>query len=53
MEVTLCGRSGCCPSVEVTKAGAEIGEGNEKVDLSKDEWNTLVDEIEKGNLQKV
>ncbi len=53
MKVTLCGKSGCCPSVKVTETGAEIGEGNEKVDLKKNEWNQLVDEIEEGKLQKI
>lgn len=53
MKVTLCGKKGCCPTVEVNESGAEIGEGNEKADLSKDEWNALVNEIENGNLKRV
>ena len=53
LKVTLCGKKGCCPTVEVTDKGAEIGEGSEKAKLSKDEWNSLVDEIEQGSLEKI
>lgn len=53
MEIVLCcGESGC-PSVEVTEDGAEIGESGEKVNLSPDEWNAIVGEIQEGNLGKI
>lgn len=53
MEVTLCTGDDCCPSVKVTENGAEIGEGQEKVSLSKENWNVLVDKIEKGELTAI
>lgn len=53
MEVTLCSGKGCCPSVKVTDNGAEIGEGKEKVKLTKENWNVLVDKIEKGELTTI
>lgn len=53
MEVSLCSGKGCCPTVKVTENGASIGEGNEKVELSKDHWNVLVEKIQSGELSAI
>lgn len=53
MKINLCSGSGSCPSVKVTEQGAEIGEGNEKIKLSKNEWNVLVDEIKDSSLKRI
>jgi len=52
-KITLCPECGCCPEVAVYDNEVLIGEKENLVKLKKDEWNQLVDQIQKGNLKKI
>lgn len=52
MELNLCDK-GCCPKVVSVKDGVEIGEEENLVKLKPSEWNTLVDGIKTGKLDKI
>ncbi|MFH1448113.1 MAG: hypothetical protein ABIG39_04580 [Candidatus Micrarchaeota archaeon] len=53
MEVSLCGGESCCPMVKVRGKGIEIGEKGNLVKLNADEWNTLVDFVKSGKLNRI
>lgn len=52
MEYNLC-CSGNCPKVINKEDFVEIGEKDNLVRLKKDEWNMLVESIQKGKLKKI
>jgi len=52
MEYKLC-CSGNCPKVITKEDKVEIGEENNLVKLKKEEWNMLVESIQKGKLKKI
>lgn len=52
MELNLCGK-GHCPKVVSTKEGVNIGEKGNLVKLKNEEWNTLVDAIKGGKIDKI
>lgn len=52
MELNLCDK-GCCPKVVSANDRVEIGEEGNLVKLKPSEWNTLVDGIKTGKLDKV
>ncbi len=41
---------GGCPAVEVTQNGATIGEGDNLVKLTSEQWDLLVDKVKSGEL---
>jgi len=49
MKVYLCG-NGHCPVVEVLKDKVLIGEAGKTVTLTREQWNSLVEKIRKGEL---
>ncbi|MEM3088871.1 MAG: hypothetical protein QXP20_07140 [Candidatus Bathyarchaeia archaeon] len=51
MKLYLCGKSGCCPAVELEDDKVRIGEEGNQVTLSKEEWNTLVAKIKSNELK--
>ncbi len=53
MKVYLCGKNGCCPSVEVLNDQILIGEDDNTCILSREQWNDLVDKVKTGTLQKI
>ena len=52
MEYTLC-CTGNCPKVINKEDFVEIGEKDNLVQLKKEEWNMLVESIQKGKLKKI
>lgn len=48
--VVLCRDGGCCPAVEFTSDEVRIGEGDNIVVLSFEEWNILVEKVRSGEL---
>lgn len=50
---SLCPACDACPEVLLTDSGAVIGEGDNAVRLSKDEWNVLVEAIRRGDLGRL
>lgn len=52
MQVLCCGKKGCA-KVVLAADGVEIGEADNLVKLTADEWNLLVDKIRSGELKKV
>ena len=50
--VQLC-QGGCCPVVKIEEERVEIGEEGNLCVLKKEEWNTLVEKILKGELGKI
>jgi hypothetical protein len=53
-KVTLCPAGcGACPDVEFAGDEVRIGEAGNLAVLKKNEWNLLVDLIQKGQLTKV
>ena len=48
---TLCGKTGCCPVVEVDEKFVKIGEDGNQVKLKKSEWNALVKKIKSGEIR--
>lgn len=51
--MSLCPACGACPEVEIAGDAVRIGEVGNMAVLKKEEWNTLVDLIQSGQLQKV
>lgn len=54
-KVSLCPECGACPEIEVLQhegstPTVRIGEGNEKIALSRSAWNTLVRYVREGVL---
>ena len=48
-KVVLCGGgSSCCPAVEIHEKEVLIGEDDNMVKLTKEEWQILKDKIKKG-----
>ncbi|MCZ7355405.1 MAG: hypothetical protein O8C66_08770 [Candidatus Methanoperedens sp.] len=52
MKVYICEKS-CCPAVEVAGEDVLIGEGSNIVRLKKNEWNSLVQKIQTGELHPI
>ncbi len=52
-KVTLCPSCDACPEVAVYEDEVRIGEATNLVCLKKDEWNQLVEQIQKGKLTKI
>lgn len=52
-KVTLCPACGGCPEVAVYSEEVRIGEKDNIVRLTKQEWNDLVGKIQRGELNKV
>ncbi len=49
--VSLCGAGcQCCPAVEVTPTEVTIGEGDNIVKLTPEQWDLLVEKIKSGEL---
>lgn len=51
-KINLCG-NGHCPSVELLNDKALIGENDNTVELTTEEWNSLVEKIQTGKLTKI
>lgn len=51
--VSLCPACSNCPTVEVGEQTVRIGEGENRVTLTLDEWNVLVRAIKAGELDEV
>ena len=50
----LCGAGQCgCTAVEVTQSGVTIGEGDNLVKLTPEQWNLLVDKVKAGELTPI
>ena len=47
---SLCPNCDACPEVVVSDDGVTIGEGDNLARLSPQEWNVLVDAIQRGDL---
>jgi len=50
-KVSLCTECHCCPAVELTPDKVRIGEEGNLVELSREEWDTLVEKIRTGELK--
>lgn len=50
MEVTLCCGAGKCNKIAFTDDGVRIGEEDNFIKLTMDEWNALVEKIKSGEL---
>ncbi|MBI4188659.1 MAG: hypothetical protein HY529_05585 [Chloroflexi bacterium] len=49
--VSLCGAgSKCCPAVEVSQDGVVIGEGENLVRLTPEQWDLIVAKVKSGEL---
>jgi len=53
IKVMLCPACGACPAVEITDEGVTIGEDENTVKLTHEQWNDLVARIRSGNLAAV
>lgn len=53
IKVVLCPACGACPAVEITDQGVTIGEEQNTVKLTHDQWNDLVARIRCGELAAV
>jgi len=53
LKVTLCPNCCCCPEVAIYDEEVWIGEQGNLAKLKKQEWNQLIEEIQKGNLKKI
>ncbi len=51
--ISLCPACDACPEVEIAGDAVRIGEAGNVAVLKKNEWNTLVDLIQSGQLQKL
>ena len=49
-KVVLCGSCSSCPAVEFKADGVFIGEDENMVKLSREEWNILVGKVKTGEL---
>ena len=52
-KVSLCPACGACPEVSLYENEVWIGEEGNLAKLNKDEWNQLVDQIQKGTLGRI
>jgi hypothetical protein len=52
-KVNLCPACCCCPEVSVFENEVTIGEDDNIVKLKKEEWNQLVEEIQRGALKQL
>ncbi len=52
-KIYLCENGKCCPSVELHEDKVLIGEDNNITELTKEEWNNLVENIQTGKLTKI
>lgn len=52
-QVSLCPACGACPTVDLYDTEVRIGEAGNQVRLTKEEWNGLVEKIQKGELDKI
>jgi sarcosine oxidase delta subunit len=50
IKVTLCPACGACPAVEITDQGVSIGEDENIVKLTREQWNDLVARIRRDEL---
>ena len=50
-KVVLCGSCSSCPAVEVEEDKVRIGENENMVTLTRDEWNIMVGKIQTGELK--
>jgi len=53
IKVTLCPACGACPAVVITDEGVTIGEDENTVRLTHEQWNDLVARIRRGELAAV
>ncbi len=52
--LVLCGSGSCgCPAVEVTQNGVTIGEKDNMVKLTPEQWNLLLDKVKSGELTPI
>ncbi len=51
--VSLCQPGTCCPVVEISESGVTIGEADNLVKLTPEQWNLLVDKVKSGELTAV
>lgn len=49
--VVLCAECYCCPAVEIYEEEVWIGEEGNRVKLTIEEWNNLVDKVKRGELK--
>jgi hypothetical protein len=57
-KLSLCPSCGACPEVEILQhegqsMAVRIGEGDEKITLPKEAWNTLVRYVREGTLDEL
>lgn len=52
-KVMLCPACGACPAVEITDKGVTIGEDENTVKLTHEQWNDLVARVRSGELAAV
>jgi hypothetical protein len=53
IKVTLCPDCDHCPSVEIDDNGVRIGEDENTVTLTHEQWNDLVAHVRRGELKPV
>lgn len=53
MAIMLCCGKGGCAQIEFVAGGVEISDAGDRVKLSSEEWNLLVDKVKSGELKKV
>jgi len=51
--VSLCPSCSACPAVEIDDREVRIGEGDNTVRLTADEWNVLVRAVKAGELDEI
>ncbi len=51
--VTLCPECGACPEIKLYDREVIIGEEGNMVKLKLDEWNTIVEKIQNGEIGKL
>ncbi len=51
--VTLCPECGACPEIKLYDREVIIGEEGNMVKLKLDEWNTIVEKIQSGEIGKL
>ncbi|GAI96103.1 unnamed protein product [marine sediment metagenome] len=49
-KIMICGKSECCPKVEIYDEEVKIGEGGNFCVLKKHQWKSLVEKIKSGEL---
>lgn len=53
LKVYLCHTDKCCPAVEFADEHVLIGEDDNTVKLTKDQWNILVEKIKNNELRQI